>query len=476
MSHIDDRIRAAVSALAEQISVAPLRLEQPPPRKEQPTRRLGAVVLAGAVAAALLLFLLIDDGRDEESLRTVDQGEDGCPREESGNVYLVAGPSNTNAVLYQGSLCGGDFVANPSVTRAKGVSSNGDLVVVTYERGGVQKLISGAPEPFFDFVPSGPVTGASVSADGLLAYVTSQPIEGGAATDRLHVYDPKTATSRAVFADNRFLSHPSWGPDGSIAVYRDKGLEGEAPDVAIVRPDGRVRSFPLRPTPSLSLVEHLLWAPADQIAVAYNTYGPDFTSVLLDPVSGDQQEFHGWHALAWSPDASTLLIQKGPADGELAVVRAPDFDDPRDVGPAPAYVFGAAWLPCSAASPCSPAPEDQEATSAPATKELNLSDLLSLADQGRVKTVDIYESSALVTGEYFADDGAETGYQVRIPSSTSQNGLVSDLLGRGTSVTIHEPSKAAMALRLAGLLISGLLVLGGGLALAFIWWRRSHRV
>lgn len=213
MNPVDERIRTAINALADQLPVTPPRLDEEP--RHGPRRRhqhVRAAVLSAAAVAAALVFFLSDAGR-EQSVRTVDQGGASCRGDEAGDVYLVAGASNTTAALFKGSLCPMSFQAVPGVTRVRGISGAGGVVVVTREGGEIQIGTEGAPpikmSPFTD---SRFVQDAAVSPEGIIAYTTARPIAGDASTDRLHAYDPKTGDSRPILADNRFVSRPAWGP------------------------------------------------------------------------------------------------------------------------------------------------------------------------------------------------------------------------------------------------------------------------
>lgn len=431
MNDVDHRIRAAMRTLADQIPVGDASLKVLPSSTTVPTsrRRLRVVALSAlAVAAAALVFMSTRE--TDQSVRTVDQNGEHCP---PGDIYLIAGASNDNARLYSGSLCPLRLAPVSDVTRARGVSGSGDLIVVSFEAGGAAKLVAGKTEPL-PGVEAGPTSDASVSADGLVAFTTSQSISGGAATDRLHVYDPKAGTSRPVLADNRFLSRPAWGPGGRIAVYRNAGRSGEVPEITIVEPDGTARHIAVRPPPSLGYVEHLLWGPSSPIAFSYNVGGLEPVTTLVDPGTGVQQVFRGWHALAWSPDGTTLLVEKKTGDRQLALAGGPKYDRLRKIGEAPAHVFAASWLACPTASRCTPAPDVRRSTG---RIQLDFAEFERLVQEGQIQSADVYEKRSTVTGRYVADDGAEGAYTARIPSSTTTEELLYQLIEAGVAVVTH---------------------------------------
>jgi hypothetical protein len=292
--------------------------------------------------------------------------------------------------------------------------------------------VSGAAEPL-PGIDARETKDAAVSPDGLVVFTTNQPIAGSSVTDRLHVYDPKLGTRRPLLAENRFLDHPSWGPGGRIAVHRATGQQGQVPDIAIVEPDGQVRYIPLSPPPSTDFVQRVLWGPSDVIAVAYAGFKP--ATVLLNPDTGEQRVFHGWHAVAWSPDGTTLLVQR---EDELVTLQGPDYDDPRTVGRAPSHVFGATWLPCDRGSSCSAAPREPRA---PATgeKQLDLGELERLAEAGLIQTADIYSSRRQVVGRYIAENGTEGRYSLVLPRSVTVEALLQKLFENQIPVTVHDP-------------------------------------
>lgn len=432
MNDVDERIRSAIKALAEQLPVRDADLAMAP----QPTkvRRLRRCVYAMSAAAAVAAIVLVFASTREpsRSVRTVDQGSQGCPQ---GDIYLVGGNSNTSAVLYRGSLCPLRLDPVPGVTRARGVSGNADLVVVTYEAGGMAKVVDGKTEPL-PGLDLEHINDASVSPEGLVAVTTSQPITGGAVTDRLHVYDPKTRTTRPLLADNRFLSHPTWGPDGTIAVYRAGGQNGQKPQITIVEPDGTSRHVPIRPPAMPALVDHLLWGPTDSIALSYLDAGLEPVTVLIDPGTGKQKIFRGWWAVAWSPDGTSLLVQS-LEKSDLAVVRAPDFGRPRSIGSTSFHIFGAEWLPCTVASSCADAQNTRPPAKEERRIELEFSEFRRLAREGRILSADVYERRNVIRGRYVSDESAEASYSSPIPPSTNMDELIATLLGDGVSVNLQ---------------------------------------
>lgn len=384
MNPVDERIKAAINALADKIPVTPPRLDdelRQGPRRRR--RHVRAAVLSVAAVAAALLFFLSNTGR-EQSVRTVDQGGASCRSDEAGDIYLVAGASNTSAALFKGSLCPLSFRAVPGVTRVRGVSGAGGVVVVTREGGEIRIGTEGAPpmkmSPFTDdrFVQD-----AAVSPDGIIAYTTTRPVAGDAATARLHAYDPKTGdNTRPILADNRFLSRPSWGPGGRIAVFRQALRQNEVPEVTILEPDGTARHFALSPPPLMGNVLNVAWGTSSLVAVSYDILDPNpvLVTVLLDPDTGMQRVIRGYHALAWSPDGTTLLAQ---GESELALLREPDFSRPRKLGRPPSGALGAAWLECSPFR-CAAASGDQRDQPVQATNQLGFAEFQSLAQEGRL--------------------------------------------------------------------------------------------
>lgn len=432
MNDVDDRIRRAMRCLADELPVEDANLNVLPLSKTVPRRRRRAVALSSVAAIVVAIFVVTSTRQADRSVRTVDQDGRRCL---PGDIYLVGGSSNTNAILYRGSLCPLRFAPVPNITRARGVSGNGDLVVVTFEAGrGVAKVVDGKTEPLPN-LDVGPIEGASVAPDGLVAVTTSQPVTGGVATDRLHVYDPKTGTTRPVLADNRFLSRPAWGPGGKIAVYRAPGQKGQLPEITIVDPDRTARHIAFRPAPSL--VEHVLWGPSDLIAVSYNAAGLEPVTVLIEPGTGKQQTFRGWQAVAWSPDGKALLVQT-PGKSELGLVEAPDFGSPRRIGSISFHIFGAQWLPCTGASSCARVQDSRPPVTGMRQTELEFGEFKRLAREGRILTADVYEKRKVIRGRHVADDGTESDYTTPIEQSTTMEDLLETLLGDGVPVTLHE--------------------------------------
>ena len=435
MNPVDERIRAAINALANQIPVTPPRLDdefrQGPPRRHRYVR---AAMLSFAAVAAAVLFFVSNTGR-EQSVRTVDQGGASCPGDQAGDIYLAAGASTTSAALFRGSLCPLRFRAVPGVPRVRGVSGAGGVVVVTSEGGQIQIGTGGAPPVKTGaFTDDRFVGDAGVSPEGLIAYTTTRPVVGDAVTDRLHAYDPKTGDTRPILADNRFLSRPAWGPGGRLAVVREALRQHEVPEVTIVEPDGTARHFALSPPPLMGNVWNVAWGTSNLVAVSYDILDPNpvLVTVLLNPDTGKQRMIRGYHALAWSPDGTTLLAQ---GETELALLHEPDFS-PRTLGRPPSGVLGAAWLEC-APSTCAASDEQRDEPVA-ATNRLGFAEFQRLAQDGALVSCDYFPRRSEVKGQYLADDGRQHPYTVRVPSATSREDLLEELLGYGVPMTVHD--------------------------------------
>lgn len=472
---VDDRIRRAMGNLAEQIAVKPPRFEEGPrPAAATGRHRYLPVAVVSFAAAVVALLLFLSNEGAEDSMPTLDQEEAGCQADQEGKIYLVAGESNTSAALYQGTLCPLLFRAVPGVTRVRGVSGAGDLLAVTHEGGGIEVGMEGvdslAPLPG---VTDQPHAGdAAVSPEGLIAFTTSQPISGGVASDRLHVFDPETGETKPILADNRFLSRPRWGPGGRIATFRRAQSQGEVPEITIVEPDGRARHFPLVPPPLLGEVWTLEWGASNLVAVSYDILDPNVVTetVLIDPDNGTKQVLRGWRALAWSPDGTRLLMQ---GEDGLALARAPRFNRPRKLGPPPSSVFAAAWLSCTTTTCAPPA-----AASDPQKRQVDFADFERLAQEGRLVNADFYPGRSEVKGLYLDDEGRQVPYRVRAPSSVTKDDLVQELLGNGVPVTVHDslrPDLADSSLRTIALVVLLLVLVLMLVAAVILFLHRSRR-
>lgn len=435
MSSVDDRIKEAITALADQIPADPPQVSGPMQEHRVRRRRMGPALLAVAAAAAGL-FLVLSNRTGQQSVRTVDRSAESCTAGDSGNIYLVSGASNMNATLYQGSLCPLKFRALPDLTRVRGVSGAGELVVITHEPEGVEIVTSqGTPMPLP--VPDQQfVDDAAVSPDGMIAYTGLQSLKGGEHRDQLFTFDPKTGARRPLLADNRFLSKPSWGPGGRIAVYRRAGRVGELPEITIVESDGKTRQIPINPPPLQGHVLNVEWGTSNVIAVSYDILDPNpvMVTLLVEPDTGKQQVLRGWHAVAWSPDGTALLLQ---GEKNLAVTKAPDFRRFRELGPPPSGVMDGAWLSC-AASPCPKAAADVGDPPRRDDGRLDLGELQRLAKAGRVNTIDFYPRRDEIKGFYLTDNGTRAKYTVRVPQSVDSEVLLEDLMQQGIPVTTHD--------------------------------------
>lgn len=472
---VDGRIRRAMGSLAEQIPVTPPRFEEgPPPAAATGRRRYLPVAVVSFAAAVVALLLFLSNESAEDSMPTLDQEGVDCQADQQGKIYLVAGESNTSAALYQGTLCPLRFRAVPGVTRVRGVSGAGDLLVVTHEGGGIEVGTEGvdslAPLPG---VTDRPHAGdAAVSPEGLIAFTTSQPISGGVATDRLHVFDPETGETKPILADNRFLSRPTWGPGGRIATFRRAQGQGEVPEITIVEPDGQARHFPLVPPPLLGEVWTLEWGASNLVAVSYDILdlNPVSETILLDPDSGTKQVLRGWRALAWSPDGTRLLMQ---GEDDLALARAPHFNRPRVLGPPPSGMFAAAWLSC-ATTTCEPT----AAASDPQKRQFAFADFERLAQQGRLVNADFYPGRSEVEGLYLDDEGRQVRYRVRAPSSVTKDDLIQELLGEGVAVTVHDsrlPDLGGSFWRTIALIVLSVALVLMIVVAVILYRYRSHR-
>lgn len=218
-------------------------------------------------------------------------------------------------------------------------------------------------------------------------------------------------------------------------MFRQAQRQAEVPEVTILEPDGTARHFALSPPPLMGNVLNVAWGTSNLVAVSYDILDPNpvLVTLLLNPDTGKQRVIRGYHALAWSPDGTTLLAQ---GESDMALLHEPDFS-PRKLGRPPSGALGAAWLECTP-SRCAAASRDLRDQSGQATNQLGFAEFQRLAQEGRLVRGDYFPRRSEVTGEYLADDGRQLHYTVRVPATTSREDLLEELLGYGVPMTEHE--------------------------------------
>lgn len=264
----------------------------------------------------------------------------------TGRFFASAGEAG-NSDLYELRFGPVHLYRLTDVGRGGGVGACADRLVVATAHPGVDFR-----DTLQEFGPEGlgPVEGLGspkaslpdLRTDCRLLY-TEVSGSGTTAMEQLVQWDPASGTSSTLHSAEE-LGIPDWGPDGRIAVFQGRLGDDETPivdvSIAVISPGGAVRTIE-SPVPEFGTIQ---WGDSPFMAIADEGEG----TVFLDPDSGERIDLAGWVPLAWSPDATRLLVADAARRRDLGVVEASDLGAVRPAGTAGAPVYDAVWLPTDA--------------------------------------------------------------------------------------------------------------------------------